>query len=199
MRGEEIGKGMADWGLSHGLTFEDWCDPGTATPLLRDGISRTGYNGLAGTMRGRPVLVCLYTVAYGNGDGGTETVDFTIVAVQEVRSPADGVALRPAVTVHDPFRGRAHIPGARAVELESARMSLQYRLDVGPDVPAGAVRELFEPVVEDWCVEEGNVLFELEHQVLLVARRDLLYAPEDLEDLWARTDWLLGRIVAAAG
>jgi hypothetical protein len=120
--------------------------------------------------------------------------------VDDVGSPLDGLALRPKLALRtNPFRHRAGIPTAQLVELEPARMRHRYALAVAEDVPEWAIRQLFEPALVDWCIKEGEVFFELENQVLVVAFRGIVYAPNELDDILARAEWLLDRIADAGG
>lgn len=185
---------MILWGRGHDLRPESPTILGTPTPLLRDGGTRQAADGLVGTLRGRPVTVCHYDFHVGDA-----RADFTIAVVDEVRAPADGIALHPITWLdRGPFRHRPGIAGWHVVELESSSLDRHYKLAVAPGVPDGAVRRLFEPVVVERCVEERNVLFELQAGTMVVAFHGVLHLAHQLDELWDRTDWLLGRVDAAA-
>jgi hypothetical protein len=195
---------LADWGRGHDLAFDEFPELDGATPLLREGDSRHARNGVVGELLGRPLLIChfTYTVVGVGDEGGTTHADvsYTVAHIGELDTPVDGLTLHPTASGLD--RGlrkrRSSLAGGRVVELESAAMQRAYKLEAGEGATDVAVRRIFEPSFIEWCVDERNVLFEVENGQLVVAVPGHLADENDLEDLWARARWVLKRVVAAS-
>ena len=193
---------VADWGRTHDLAFEEFPALGRGTPLLREGDSQEAENGLVGEMLGKPLVICHFTFTLaGVGDEGGTThagVQYTVARVREIDTPVGGLTLHPITGLDRAMHRRAALPHGHVIELESAALHRHYRLEAGASVTDAAVRRIFEPSFMEWCVDERNVLFELEGGELVVGVLGHLAAPNELEDLWARTRWVLKRITAAA-
>jgi hypothetical protein len=195
---------LAGWGRTHDLVFDEFPEVAGATPLLREGESQSAENALVGELLGRPVLVChfTYTVVGVGDEGGTthHDVDYTVVRVSEIDTPVDGLTLHPTSSGLD--RGlrkrRSSLAHGRVVELESSAMSHAYKLEAQEGVTDTAVGRIFEPSFMEWCVDERNVLFELEGGELVVAVPEHISAPNELEDLWLRARWVLRRVSEAS-
>jgi hypothetical protein len=192
---------IAGWGRAHGLTFDEAPDVGRGTPLLRDGDVQFAEDGLVGTQLGSPLLLChyTYTVSAHTDEGGTAYARFTLVRFRNVGSPVGRLTLHP-VPHGDPARlwHRQAIASDRLVELESVDFHRLYKLEADHDTSRAAVLQIFEPSFIAWCVDERDVLFEIEDGELVVALRDHLQEPHDLDDLLARSGWVLKQVLAAA-
>jgi hypothetical protein len=194
---------LADWGRTHDLAFEEFPALGRGTPLLREGESQEAENGLVGELLGKPLVICHFTFTLaGVGDEGGTThadVQYTVARVRKVDTPVDGLTLHPITGLDRALHTRrASLPHGRVVELESAAMQHHYRLEARTSVSETAVRRIFEPSFIEWCVEERNVLLELEGGELVVGVLGHLAGLNELEDLWDRTRWVLKRVLAAS-
>jgi hypothetical protein len=194
---------VADWGRTHDLVFEEFPALGRATPLLREGESQDAKNGLVGELLGRPLMICHFTFTLvGVGDEGGTThsdADYTVAQVSDIDTSVDGMTLHPITALDRGLRKRgSSLALGRVVELESSALRRAYKLEAREGVSETAVRRIFEPSFMEWCIDERNVLFELEGGTLVVAVREHIAAPNELEDLLARTRWVLKRVIAAS-
>jgi hypothetical protein len=197
----ETSRLIAGWGRTHGLTFDEAPDVGRGTPLLRVGDVQFAENGLEGTQLGSPLLLChyTYTVSAHTDEGGTASAKFTLVRFRGVATPVGRLTLHP-LGQGDPARlwRRPAIASDRLVELESVELHRRYKLEAGHDTSRAAVLQIFEPSSIARCVDERDVLFEIEDGELVVALRDHLEQAQDLDDLLARSGWVLKQVLSAA-
>jgi hypothetical protein len=192
---------LTAWGRSHDLRFADVPDLGRGTPLLREGDVQLALNGLTGTLDGLPLLLCQYTYTIVEQTPGEPNAEapFTLVRVRGLKTPINRLTLHPIAGLDraNPAEHGPAIKGDRIVELESSDLHRHYRLEVQRDVPDVAVRQLFEPSFVVWCVDQGDVLFELERGELVVALREHLSDGEWLEFLLERSRFVLQRVLDA--
>jgi hypothetical protein len=199
---------MAAWGRSHDLTFVETPDLGTVTPLLREGDERDAENGLVGELEGRPVTLCHYTytvVTYSTDANGNRTRNeskhpFTVVRIDDVGTPVARMTLHPRSVLDRGWLDRADsaLTSNRVVELESDELHRRYKLEVRDDVSDIQVRQIFEPSFIVWCVDQSNVLFELEDDRLVVAVKNHLTDQAPLDALLDQSRAVLDRIAAAS-
>jgi len=199
---------MTAWGRSHELSFVESPDLGEGTPLLREGDERDAENGLVGELLGRPLTLCHYTytvVTYSTDSNGVRTRNeskhpYTVARIDEVRTPVARMTLHPRSVIDRGWLDRADsaLTSNRVVELESTDMHRRYKLEVHDDVPDIAVRQIFEPSFIVWCIDQQDVLFELEDGVLVVAVKSHLTEQGPLDALLDQSRAVLERIAAAS-
>ena len=199
---------MTAWGRSHELSFVESPELGEGTPLLREGDERDAENGLVGELLGRPLTLCHYTytvVTYSTDSNGVRTRNeskhpYTVARIDEVRTPVARMTLHPRSVIDRGWFDRADsaLTSNRVVELESTDMHRRYKLEVHDDVPDIAVRQIFEPSFIVWCIDQQDVLFELENGVLVVAVKSHLTEQGPLDALLDQSRAVLERIAAAS-
>ncbi len=199
---------MTAWGRSHDLSFVESPDIGEGTPLLREGDERDAENGLVGELLGRPLTLCHYTytvVTYSTDSNGVRTRNeskhpYTVARIDDVRTPVARMTLHPRSVIDRGWLDRADsaLTSNRVVELESTDMHRRYKLEVHDDVPDIAVRQIFEPSFIVWCIDQQDVLFELEDGVLVVAVKSHLTEQGPLDALLDQSRAVLQRIAAAS-
>jgi hypothetical protein len=199
---------MTAWGRSHGLEFVESPDLGSGTPLLRQGDEQKAENGLTGAIDGHPAILCHYTytvVTYNTDANGVRTRQeskhpFTVVRLDDVSAPIARMTLHPRSVLDRGWLDRADsaLTPDRAVELESADLQKRYKLEVRDDVSDMLVRQIFEPSFIVWCLDEKDVLFELEDGELVVAVKHHLSEQGPLDALLEQSRAVLQRIAAAS-
>jgi hypothetical protein len=199
---------MTAWGRSHDLSFVESPDIGASTPLLRQGDERDAENGLVGELLGRPLTLCHYTytvVTYSTDSNGVQTRNeskhpYTVARIDEVRTPVARMTLHPRSAIDRGWLDRADsaLTSNRVIELESTDMHRRYKLEVHDDVPDIAVRQIFEPSFIVWCIDQQDVLFELEDGVLVIAVKSHLTEQGPLDALLDQSRAVLQRIAAAS-
>jgi hypothetical protein len=199
---------MTAWGRSHDLTFVESLDLGTATPLLREGDEREAENALVGELEGRALTVCHYTytvVTYSTDANGARTRHeskhpFTVARIDDVRTPVSRMTLHPRSVLDRGWLDRADsaLTSNRVVELESDELHRRYKLEVRDDVSDVEVRQIFEPSFMVWCIDQSDVLFELEDGTLVVAVKSHLTEQAPLDALLDQSRAVLDRIAAAS-
>ncbi len=199
---------MTAWGRSHGLEFVETPDLGSGTPLLRQGDEQKAENGLTGAIDGHPAIVCHYTytvVTYTTDAHGVRTRQetnhpFTVVRLDAVTTPVARMTLHPRSVLDRGWLDRVDsaITPDRVIELESADLQKHYKLEVRDDVSDLQVRQIFEPSFIVWCLDEKDVLFELEDGELVVAVKHHLSEQGPLDALLEQSRAVLQRIAAAS-
>jgi hypothetical protein len=199
---------MAAWGRSHALTFVESPDIGAGTPLLREGDEQDSENGLVGQLLGRPLTLCHYTytvITYSTDSNGVRTRNeskhpYTVARIDDVQAPVARMTLHPRSVIDRGWLDRADsaLTSNRVVELESTDLHRRYKLEVRDDVSDLAVRQVFEPSFIVWCLDQRDVLFELEDGVLVVAVKSHLTEQGPLDALLDQSRAVLERIAAAS-
>jgi hypothetical protein len=199
---------LTAWGRAHELTFEESPNTGSGTPLLRQGDEQKAENGLVGSFAGHPVLVCHYTytvVTYSTDSNGVRTRNeahhpFTVVRLDAVASGVSRMTLHPRSGLDKGWFDRVDsaLTSNRVVELESSELHDRYKLEVKDDVSDIEVRQIFEPSFIVWCLDQKDVLFELESSELLVAVKSHLTEQAPLDALLEQSRAVLERIAAAS-
>jgi hypothetical protein len=198
---------LTTWGGAHGLAFVESPSIGSGTPLLRQGDERKAENGLVGDIDGHPAIICHYTytvVTHTTDSNGVQTRQetnhpFTVARLDDVRTTVARMTLHPRNVLDRGWLDRADsaLTSNRVVELESSDLQRRYKLEVGDDVPDVQVRQVFEPTFIVWCLDEKDVLFELENGELLVAVKHHLSEQGPLDALLEQSRAVLQRIAAA--
>ncbi|HEY1481027.1 MAG TPA: hypothetical protein VGF46_13395, partial [Gaiellales bacterium] len=165
-------------------------------------------NGLVGSFAGHPVLVCHYTytvVTYSTDSNGVRTRNesnhpFTVVRLDAVTSDVSRMTLHPRSGLDKGWFDRVDsaLTSNRVVELESSELHDRYKLEVKDDVSDIEVRQIFEPSFIVWCLDQKDVLFELESSELLVAVKSHLTEQAPLDALLEQSRAVLERIAAAS-
>jgi hypothetical protein len=199
---------MTAWGRTHELAFVEHPDIGSATPLLRQGDKRAAENGLVGSLDGHPVTICHYTYTDISTTTDSRGVtqrhetdhDFTVVRVDDVATPVASLSLHPRSVLDRGWLDRldSAVTANRTIELESEDMHRHYKLEVQDAVSDVEVRQIFEPSFIVWCLDEKDVLFELERGELVVAVKNHLSDQGTLDALLAQSHAVLTRITSAA-
>jgi hypothetical protein len=198
---------LTTWGGTHGLAFVESPSIGAGTPLLRQGDERKAENGLVGDVDGHPAMICHYTytvVTDGTDSNGVQTRQetdhpFTVARLDDVRTTIARMTLHPRNVLDRGWLDGADsaLTSNRVVELESTDLQRRYKLEVGDDVPDMQVRQIFEPTFIVWCLDQEDVLFELENGELLVAVKHHLSEQGPLDALLEQSRAVLQRIAAA--
>jgi hypothetical protein len=141
----------------------------------------------------------MYTIIVQTSGEPNADAPFTLVRVRGLHTPISRLTLHPIAGIDraNPLEHGAALDRDRVVELESTDLHRHYRLEVQHAVPDTAVRELFEPSFIVWCIEQEDVLFELEHGELVVALRDHLTDADALDFLLERSRFVLQRVLDA--
>jgi hypothetical protein len=199
---------LTSWGRGYELEFQETPDLGVGTPLLRQGDERKAENGLVGAVDGHPVTVCHYTytvVSRTTDSKGVMTRQesdhpFTVVRLDYVDTPVASMSLHPRSVLDRGWLDRldSAVTANRTVELESADLQKRYKLEVQDAVSDVQVRQIFEPSFIVWCLDQKDVLFELENGELVVAVKNHLSDQGPLDALLAQSRAVLGRITSAA-
>ena len=86
----------------------------------------------------------------------------------------------------------------RVVELESAELEREFKLEVSDSASDMAVRLLFEPAFIVWCLDQGaRMLFEIEQQTLVVAIGGHSYDAAELDRLVGQAGTIATRLADA--
>jgi hypothetical protein len=199
---------LTTWGAALGLSFVESPELGSGTPLLRQGDERKAENGLVGDLDGHPALLCHYTytvVTYSTDSNGARTRQesnhpFTVMRLGDIRTTVARMTMHPRSVLDRGWLDRADsaLTSNRVVELESTDLQRRYKLEVGDDVPDMQVRQVFEPTFIVWCLDQKDVLFELENGELLVAVKHHLCEQGPLDALLEQSRAVLTRIAAAS-
>jgi hypothetical protein len=195
------------WASSRGWTADtgSWRDE--ATPLLRDGDRRESKNHVSGPLAGDSLAtLCHYTFEVrhehtsSNGDTTTswEEHDFTVVEAAVAAPGVPRLSLHPRSFGDNSLFDRIDsvLTSDRVVQLESAELDREYKLEVADGASDLALRLLFEPAFIVWCLDqaEARMLVEIEGDTLVVAIPDHSYDPAQLDDLVARAATVAGRL-----
>ena len=88
----------------------------------------------------------------------------------------------------------------RVVQLESAELEREYKLEVHDSAPDLAVRLLFEPAFMVWCLDQAadQMLIEIENGTLVVAIPDHSYDETQLDALVERAATIATRVADAS-
>ena len=156
---------------------------------------------MCGTLAtGSEAVLCHYTYEVrhtsSDGNGGSDTswesFDFTVVET-DVTCPDIG-----RLTLHPRSFGDnrlfdsidSALTSDRVVQLESAELEHEYKLEVHDSASELAVRLLFEPAFMVWCLDQAadEMLIEIENETLVVAIPDHSYDASQLDALVERAD-----------
>ena len=200
------------WASARGWSADSmsWIDE--ATPLLRGGDRRHSEHHISGPLAaGETAVLCHYTYEVRhpltNSKGDTwEEHPFTVVETTVDAPGLPSLGLHPRSFGHNRLFDRidSAITGRRVVNLESSELEHAYKLEVADGTPDLAVRRFFDPRFIVWCLDQArdSMLFEIEHDVLVVAIRGHTYDADELDDLVERASTIaaaLAGLRAASG
>jgi hypothetical protein len=201
---------LVAWARSRGWTVGVGMWRESATPLLRDGDRRESKDHVYGPLAGGgEATLCHYTYEVErtstDSKGHTTTYweehPFTVV---ETPVLAPGI---PRLTLHPRSFGDnrlfdlldSKLTSDRVVELESAELEKEFKLEVADSASDMAVRLLFEPAFITWCLDEGaGLLFEIEQETLVVAIQGHSYDAAELDGLVGMAGTIAARVADAA-
>jgi hypothetical protein len=194
------------WALSRG-----WADASDlllekATPLLRNGDRRHSEHHFAGVLANDPAVICHYTyeVRHTSTDSrgvSSETWEdhpFTLVQAAVTARGIPRLSMHPRAFLDNRLFDRldSAVTTDRVVELESADLEKRYKLEVADEADDMAVHVLFEPSFMMWCLDQATqkLLFEIEHDTLVVAVPGHSYDPETLDGLIDKATTVAARL-----
>jgi hypothetical protein len=156
------------WAAGHGFTPSERRLEGE-TPLLRQGMVDVATDVHEGELDGRPARVFdLYVDAAGMpvpGDTGLTTAAFTVLLV-EVDAPGwPRVTIHPAEFSDGSWLTRLLHHDDHRVRDVGPAFDARYRLRVADSTPEDAVDRLLASDLIAWCVEQPNLIFDLENNV----------------------------------
>jgi hypothetical protein len=178
---------------SHGLEFSDRGDLGSATWKLASGLSRSAWGLMTGTLAGGPPLVVSYLDITARAGRSTTSLPYT-VALQDVPDAGgfvQGFALSPRHGLPD---------GLTELPVESTEFAKRFSLGIEDSADANRVRQIFDPSVIVWLVEEAppRTSFELRGRTLCVWTYGYLDRVERMEPFLESAAQIAARILEEA-
>ena len=193
------------WAKDTGLWLEE------ATPLLRDGDRRNSGSHMCGTLAtGSEAVLCHYTYevrhSSSDGNGGSDTswesFDFTVIETGVTCPDIGRLTLHPRSFGDNRLFDSVDsaLTSDRVVQLESAELDGEYKLEVHDSASELAVRLLFEPAFMVWCLDQAadQMLIEIENGTLVVAIPDHSYDETQLDALVERAETVVTRVTDAS-
>jgi hypothetical protein len=201
---------VRSWARSRGWTEGTGMWQDEATPLLRGGDRRNSADHVCGPLTsGGQAVLCHYTYevrkqnvgSRGNTTTRWEAHDFTVVETSVSASGIPRLSLHPRSFGDNRLFDRidSALTSDRVVELESAELEHEYKLEVADSASDVAVRLLFEPAFMVWCLDRAadQMLLEIENGALVVAIPDHSYDAAQLDGLVDKATTITTRLADA--
>jgi hypothetical protein len=200
---DRLSPDLDSFALEHGFAASDRRLAGE-TPLLRLGIVDITVRAYEGKVRDHDALLSEFTI--GSPDvseafGGSGVADtwFTLFMVKVDAPDWPRLTVHPTRFSEGDWLTRLLHRDDHRVRGISERFDARYRVRVANSISDDQVRALFDDEFTGWCLEQAELVFDLESNVetgdsLVVARRGLGLSRAGLEALLRETEVLIDRV-----
>lgn len=206
MASDDTGTALENWASAHGFEHTEAALKGR-TPLLRAGLADEIEDAQAGELGGHPAVIGeLVIVSSGVFESlsvvGLEDTDahsFTTLISDVDASGWGRLTIHPVNVPEEDFFTRIFDHQDHRVRHIDEEFDRRFRVRVARAVPDEQVRELFDADFVGWCLDQNDLLVEAEQSeesggALLVARTDTDLTAAELDDLAARSAFLIDRL-----
>jgi hypothetical protein len=199
MSDDEIAPAVDGWARAHGFSPSDQ-QIGGATPFLRLGMLDVTDDSYQGNVSGLPAWLSEFSIGSPGaseafGGAGVTANQFTLLLVSVDATAWPRLTVHPAHFSDHDWIGRL-LHHDRAVHGLGDRFDHRYRVIAATSIPDQQVHELFGSGFAGWCLEQDDLVVDVEHHepehdYLLVATSGIGIGDQRLDTLLSQTEHVL--------